>query len=74
MDRVYLREWRRYRALSQADLARQAGVTEATISRLEQANAPLPRPSTIRKLAAILAVAPHELYAPPTTRPHEESR
>ena len=36
MQQVFLREWRRYRALSQADLAQSAGVTEATISRLEQ--------------------------------------
>ena len=74
MDRVFVREWRRYRALSQADLAHKAGVTQATISRLEQPHAPPPRPSTIRKLAAALGVAPHEVYAPPPTQPHEEPR
>lgn len=74
MRRVFLREWRQYRALSQADLSRSAKVTEATISRLEQPSAPLPRPSTIRKLAAALAIAPHELYAQPPTHQHEEPR
>ena len=74
MVRVFLREWRRYRALSQADLAQKAGVTEATISRLEQPGHSPPRPSTIRKLAAALDIAPHQLYAPPLADQHEEPR
>jgi transcriptional regulator with XRE-family HTH domain len=74
MHQVFLREWRRYRAMSQADLAQRAGITEATISRLEQPGHSPPRPSTIRKLADALAIAPYELYAPPWTAEHEESR
>jgi transcriptional regulator with XRE-family HTH domain len=74
MERLYLREWRRYRAMSQADLAHQARVTEATISRLEQPDPSPARPSTVRKLAAALAVAPHALYAAPPDPQHEESR
>jgi transcriptional regulator with XRE-family HTH domain len=74
MQQLFLREWRRYRALSQADLAQKTGVTEATISRLEQPGHPPPRPSTIRKLADALEIAPHELYAPPPTAQHEEPR
>jgi transcriptional regulator with XRE-family HTH domain len=74
MDRVFLSEWRRYRALSQTDLARRAGVTQATISRLEQPDPPPARPSTIRKLAAAFEIAPHELYAPPSVRHPEEPR
>ena len=50
MQQLFLREWRRYRALSQADLAQKARVTEATISRLEQPGHSPARPSTIRKL------------------------
>jgi transcriptional regulator with XRE-family HTH domain len=74
VHQVFLREWRWYRAMSQADLAQCAGVTEATISRLEQPGHSPPRPSTIRKLAAALEIAPHELYAPPPTVQYEESR
>ena len=72
MQQVFLREWRRYRALSQANLAQKAGITEATISRLEQPGHPPPRPSTIRKLADAMEIAPHELYAPPSTAHDEE--
>lgn len=74
MPQVFIREWRRYRALSQADLAHKAGVTEATISRLEQPSQPPARPSTIRKLAAALEIAPHQLYAPPSADKYEEPR
>jgi transcriptional regulator with XRE-family HTH domain len=74
MQQVFVREWRRYRALSQADLALKAAVTKATISRLEQPDPPAARPSTVRKLAAALGIAPHELYAPPSIRQDEEPR
>jgi transcriptional regulator with XRE-family HTH domain len=73
---LFLRAWRWYRAMSQADLAQRAGVTEATISRLEQPDHAPPRPSTVRKLAAALEIAPHELYAPPSTpssRSHDDT-
>jgi transcriptional regulator with XRE-family HTH domain len=72
MEQLFIREWRRFRAISQADLAQRAGVTEATISRLEQPGPPAARPSTIRKLAAALEIAPHALYAPPSSMQHEE--
>ena len=74
MHQVFLREWRWYRAMSQADLAQRAGVTEATISRLEQPGHSPPRPSTVRKLADALEIAPHELYAPPSIAQYEEPR
>jgi len=74
MHQVFLREWRHYRAVSQADLAQRAKVTEATISRLEQPGHPPARPSTIRKLAAALGIAPHQLYMPPSSDHHEEHR
>jgi transcriptional regulator with XRE-family HTH domain len=73
MDRVFVREWRSFRALSQADLAQRARVTEATISRLEQPDPPAARPSTIRKLAAALEIAPHQLYTAPLSQPLEET-
>jgi transcriptional regulator with XRE-family HTH domain len=75
MDQLFVREWRQYRALSQADLAQRAGVTQATISRLEQPRASPARPSTVHKLSMALGIAPHELYAPPPSpSQHEESR
>jgi transcriptional regulator with XRE-family HTH domain len=61
---LYVRAWRQYRALSQADLAELAGMTREAITRLENSQRP-PRPSTIRKLAQALGIAPHELAAPP---------
>ena len=56
-----LREWRERRALAQRELAEAAGLTEATISRLETGRRGA-FPSTVRKLAATLGVTPSELY------------
>ena len=63
MTRLRLREWRRWRALSQAELAALAGVTKATVVALEKPNHRTPQPRTVRKLAAALGIEPHELYA-----------
>ena len=54
-----LREARRRKVWTQEDLARESGVPVVTISRIEndrQENQP--RPSTIRRLAAVLGVEP----------------
>jgi len=50
-----LRPLRLERAMTQADLAKAAGVTAGTIVRLERGARP-PYPTTIRKLAAALGV------------------
>ena len=63
MRGLRLREWRRRRALSQAELAALAGVTKATIVALEQDGRRTPHPRTVRKLAAALGIEPTELYA-----------
>ena len=55
-----LRELRERAALSQEDLAKKSGVSRATIADLEADKRPA-RPSTRRKLAEALRVAPHEL-------------
>ncbi len=55
-----LRDLRERAALSQEDLAKRAGVSRATIADLEASKRPA-RPSTRRKLAEALRVAPHEL-------------
>ncbi|MDP9476905.1 MAG: helix-turn-helix domain-containing protein [Actinomycetota bacterium] len=55
-----LRELREQLALSQEDLADRSKVSRATIADLEAGKRPA-RPSTRRKLAKALDVAPHEL-------------
>jgi transcriptional regulator with XRE-family HTH domain len=58
--RLRLREVREEKLLTQVELAARAGVTEATISRLET-GVTQPRISTVRKLAAGLGVKPEQL-------------
>lgn len=60
LAREKLKEERLRRALSQADLAEMAGMTEATVNRLELGLRSA-RVSSIRKLAAALEVAPEVL-------------
>ncbi len=55
-----LRELRERAALSQEDLAKQSGVSRATIADLEGEKRPA-RPSTRRKLAEALGIRPDEL-------------
>jgi XRE family transcriptional regulator, regulator of sulfur utilization len=62
---VRLRALRERQALSQAELAEQAGITRTALSRIE-AGAAEPRPSTIRRLAAALKVLPSALMGPET--------
>lgn len=57
-----LAEWRRRRALAVRDLAALAGVGPSTINRVELGYQ-MPRPSTVRKLAAALGVDPAQLMA-----------
>ncbi len=47
-------------ALTQEELAANAGLTTAAVARIER-NEANPRPSTLRKLAAALEVDPAEL-------------
>lgn len=58
-----LRALRERKVLTQQELADKAGITRATLSRLE-AGAENPYPSTIRKLAAALGVEPQALMEP----------
>ena len=53
-----LRQARERRVLTQEDLSQLAGVTEATISRMENGKSGPTRPSTVRKLAEALGVEP----------------
>ena len=61
--KLRLREFRESRFLTQEELARSAGLTVITVSRIERGVADA-RFSTIRKLATALGVEPQELVAP----------
>ncbi len=60
VDAEALKRLRKDRVFSQRELARTAGVTHATVWRLEN-GFDLARPSTVRKLAAVLGVEAREL-------------
>jgi XRE family transcriptional regulator, fatty acid utilization regulator len=55
-----LKRYRTRRALTQAQLAERAGVTTATVARIERDEIE-PRMTTLRKLAQALGVDPAEL-------------
>ena len=60
VDGVKLRKLRREQALSQQDIERETGISQATLSDLEQGKRGA-RTSTLRKLAEVLDVKPREL-------------
>ena len=60
VDGAKLRKLRRERALSQQDIQRGTGISQATLSDLEQGKRGA-RASTLRKLAGVLDVQPREL-------------
>jgi DNA-binding Xre family transcriptional regulator len=60
IDGTRLRKLRRERALSQQDIERITGISQATLSDLEQGKRGA-RASTLRKLAEVLDVKPKEL-------------
>ena len=60
VDGAKLRKLRRERAFSQQDIERVTGISQATLSDLEQGKRGA-RTSTLRKLAEVLEVAPKDL-------------
>lgn len=68
---IKLSLWRRYRGLSQRDLAARAGVTQATVHLLETTEQ-TPRASTLQKLARALDCVPSELYFSPILEQEKE--
>jgi len=58
--RLKLREFRERRLLTQQDLADLIDTSKANISRLESGEQ-RPRPSTVKRLAEALGMAPEEL-------------
>lgn len=62
--RLHLRDWRKFRGLTQVELAAKAGMPQPMISNLEgQDRTPIAQNMT--KLAAALECEPHELYFAP---------
>jgi transcriptional regulator with XRE-family HTH domain len=63
IDGQRLRELRRQRALSQAELAKLAGVSVHTVSKLERQSASRCRTRTLARLAAAFGEVPGEIAA-----------
>jgi transcriptional regulator with XRE-family HTH domain len=67
MHLIRLRDLRLNAFLTQRELAEKAGLTQATIVRLERGQR-LARPSTARRIADALGVEPRALVAPAAER------
>jgi transcriptional regulator with XRE-family HTH domain len=70
VDGQRLRELRRQQALSQVELARLAGVSAHTVSKLERQPASCCRSRTLARLAAALGESPAAITASTDQRPH----
>jgi transcriptional regulator with XRE-family HTH domain len=69
VDGQRLRELRRQQALSQAELAKLAGISVHTVSKLERQPASCCRSRTLARLAAALREAPSAIVAYVGQRP-----
>jgi transcriptional regulator with XRE-family HTH domain len=73
IDGRRVKELRRALLLSQRELAQLAGVVTETVNRIERQPDRTFRPDTVRRLAGVLGVDPHELMVeePEGIDPHE---
>ena len=74
IDGRRVKELRRALLLSQRELAQLAGVVTETVNRIERQPDRTFRPDTVRRLAGVLGVDPHELMVevePEGVDPHE---
>jgi transcriptional regulator with XRE-family HTH domain len=73
IDGRRVKELRRALLLSQRELAQLAGVVTETINRIERQPERTFRPDTVRRLAGVLGIDPHELMVeePEGIDPHE---
>lgn len=60
-----IREWRKYRGLTQDTLAASVGIARQNLSNLERGRFQ-PKPETLGRIATALETRPHLLWAPPT--------
>lgn len=67
-----LRASRKKLALSASEVARRSGVDTATVTRLEQAQVPSPKPETLRAIARALAIPTADLFAVADWLPKDE--
>lgn len=65
----YIREWRKFRGLTQADLAAMAGVSQSNINQLESGKTQYTQPS-LERIATALYLVPADLL---TVDPNEPS-
>ena len=68
--KLYVREWRLKKGLSQTELAQRAYVRQATISNIET-GAHTPHEGTVVLIAAALGIRPMTLLRPPASRRRE---
>jgi len=59
-DITYLRAWREYLGLTQAEVAERAGISQAALSQMESGEAKL-RKATREKLAKAMGLNPEQL-------------
>ncbi|MDP2752740.1 MAG: helix-turn-helix transcriptional regulator [Rhodocyclaceae bacterium] len=59
-DITYLRAWREYLGLTQAEVAERAGITQAALSQMESGEAKL-RKASREKLAKAMGLNPEQL-------------
>lgn len=62
--RTYLRLWRQFRALTQAELGERAGISRITVNRIERTSCEN-YAATRRALADALGITPEDLYRKP---------
>jgi anti-sigma regulatory factor (Ser/Thr protein kinase)/DNA-binding XRE family transcriptional regulator len=72
LDGERLRQLRRHHALTQIELAAKAGISSATITRLESTSCPACRCRTLARLAAALGTAPAALIPHPAGQPSQQ--
>lgn len=63
--KLYLREWRQFRDLTQTELADRAGVRQQTVSDIECGYSERPHRVTLRALSVALRCKPADLLHQP---------
>lgn len=62
---LFVAEWRESKGLSQAALARMAGISRQTLSAIEKRKTVKPHPSTLQILAMAIGCPVNGLYSKP---------